>query len=61
MRDGSRLKGAVDGEKKEHIHLLLPRDLAAAVRALAAQERRPLVTQIEILLEQALRQDAVAA
>ena len=46
---------------RQRIILNFPEDLANKVRELAARERRPLSTQIEVLVEQALRQDAVAA
>lgn len=46
---------------RDRFIIFLPKELGAAVRAQAAEGRRPINTQFEILIEQALRKDAVAA
>ena len=43
------------------IILNFPPELALRVRELAARERRPLSTQIQVLVERALEQEPVAA
>lgn len=43
------------GERDRFI-IFLPKELGAQVRMLAAEGRRPINTQVEILIEQALRQ-----
>ncbi len=42
---------------RQRFIILLPDRMANQVRLLAAQGRRPLNTQVEILIEQALRQE----
>lgn len=45
----------------QRISLMLRTDLAEEVRELAARERRALSTQIEVLVERALRLETTAA
>jgi len=46
---------------RQHIHLVLPKELAERVRGVAERERRSLSTQIQVLVERALEQEAAAA
>lgn len=59
MGDG-RTVAVVSSEKRKHIHLLLPAALDRRVREMAERERRPLVAQIQLLIERALEGELVA-
>ena len=55
----SRTVGSVPERTKgqgsrAHIHLTLPTELAARIRAMAERDRRPLTAHIQLLLERAL-------
>lgn len=46
---------------RQRILLNVPPELADRLRELAERERRPLSTQIQVLVERALEQEVVAA